>query len=158
MNIYFDMDGTLAKWRNVSFEETFEENYFRDLEPEENLIKVVKMLVEDGHDVQILTSAAPLERIRSDKMSWLKKQGLDDLPVVFVDYGDNKIDYVPAFETCYLVDDYSKNLHEWESGGHIGIKWYNRFNGNHGTWRGYMLSERMDASTIYDTIVGVTKA
>ena len=43
MRIFVDMDGTLAKWNNVEFEELFEEGYYRNLEADEKILNEVNI-------------------------------------------------------------------------------------------------------------------
>ena len=38
MRVYFDMDGTIAKWRDVPVEESRKPGYYTDLEPETELL------------------------------------------------------------------------------------------------------------------------
>lgn len=38
MRVYFDMDGTIAKWRDVPMEESRKPGYYTDLEPETELL------------------------------------------------------------------------------------------------------------------------
>ena len=42
MRVYFDMDGTIAKWRDVPVEETRKPGYYADLEPEVELLDFMR--------------------------------------------------------------------------------------------------------------------
>lgn len=40
--VYFDMDGTIAKWRDVPVDETRKPGYYADLEPETELLDFMR--------------------------------------------------------------------------------------------------------------------
>ena len=46
MRLFVDMDGTLAKWNNVAFEQLYEEGYYRNLEPNKRLLNDIKYLLQ----------------------------------------------------------------------------------------------------------------
>ena len=131
--IYIDMDGTLVKWRNVSVEETKKEGFFFSGQEEEGLVAAVRALKDAGFDVRIL-SACYNNRARAEKIAWLYKHGLSDLPMVFVPYGARKSDY-DEDKGNVLLDDYSENLREWEASGGKAIKFKTPMNGKNGTWK-----------------------
>ena len=55
--IFVDMDGTLAKWNNVSSTDVlYEDGYYFNLEPNQNLLDAIKTLIKRGEDVYILSS------------------------------------------------------------------------------------------------------
>ena len=56
-----------------------------------------------------------------------------------------------------LLDDYSRNLHEWKAEGNIGCKFYNGINGTHGTWNGYSVSSWMTAEQITAVITDIVR-
>ena len=77
-----------------------------------------------------IISASPNEQADKDKMVWIQKY----LPNVSIDnitlcrIGQNKAQIIEEKysikidNNCYLLDDYTKNLNEWESFGGLGIK------------------------------------
>ena len=70
-------------------------------------------------------------------------------------YGVPKLDYIILREdtTNILIDDFSKNLHEWEKGkNNIGIKYYNGINGNHGTWKGNSINPELNPLKANDSM------
>lgn len=142
---YVDMDGVLAKWDvNASIEETFQRGYFLNREPDYDAIKCVKNLITAKCDVTILSHAYQNGYAESEKIQWLNKYGLGNLKRIFVPYGVPKLNYVmlnPDTTINYLIDDFTKNLREWESTeNNIGIKYYNGINGTHGTWKGMSIN------------------
>lgn len=149
MRIFVDMDGTLAKWNNVEFEQLFEEGYYRNLEPNNDILIDVNRLIHEGKDVYILSCVLPESKYAlEEKKEWLKEY-VPDLPedkYIFVPYGQNKADYLkkhysPITNSDYLVDDYTKNLQEWKDYGGVGIKYLNGINHTRGTWKGLMVHE-----------------
>ena len=150
MRIFVDMDGTLAKWNNVEFEELFEEGYYRNLEPNENILNEVNHLIRQGEDVYILSAyLTESDYAKKEKQEWVK-QHLPQLPQekqIFVPYGTNKAEYLkehysPITNQDYLIDDYTKNLLEWKEFGGIGVKYLNGINHTKATWQGLMIYEK----------------
>lgn len=155
MRIFVDMDGTLAKWNNVEFEELFEEGYYRNLEPNMNILNEVNHLISQGEDVYILSAyLTESDYAKKEKQEWVN-QYLPELPEekqIFVPYGTNKAEYLkehysPITNTDYLIDDYTKNLLEWKEFGGIGVKYLNGINHTKGTWNGLMLTSYSNNET-----------
>ena len=136
LKFYVDMDGVLAKWNSLaSQEDTFEKGYFLNRKPDNKAIEYVQNLVNKGNDVD--------------------NNGLENIPSIFVPYGVPKLDYIILREdtTNILIDDFSKNLHEWEKGkNNIGIKYYNGINGNHGTWKGNSINPELNPLKANDSM------
>ena len=142
--IYIDMDGVLAKWDPTSsVEDTFKTGYFAKRAEEKCISCLIKQLVKEGYPVSILSAAYVEGTAMSDKQHWLAAHGLgpEIVPAVFVPYGSPKHTCVPKGKNL-LIDDFSKNLHEWESAGYVGIKFYNGINGTQGSWTGYNMNHR----------------
>jgi len=144
--IFIDMDGTLAKWNNVALDTLYKQYYYKNLEPNINLLSNVKKLIERGQDVFILSSFLNDSKYAlEEKNQWLdlylpeiKKEKR-----IFVKYGDNKSDYIPngINHNDYLIDDYTKNLLEWDIAGGTGIKYLNGINHTNKTWKGLLLND-----------------
>lgn len=169
--IYVDMDGCIAKWQEVSEEETHEKGYFASLPAQLNLIKVVQRLQANGYDVKILTSVYEDDHSRADKEKWLKSQGLC-IEVIFVPYGENKFEYIKdSDKTKFLIDDFGKNLSAWENFGKdcVSIKFMNQVNSRpkmevredgsmtlkQDSWNGYKIDYRMVSEQIYKSVLGI---
>lgn len=156
MTIYIDMDGVLAKWNSkATVADTHKPGYFLNREEEPGIKDLIRYLTVKGYEVRILTAAYKDGTARTDKSRWLEDHGID-VPVIFVPYGQNKADYATDKQN-FLIDDYSKNLREWESAGNIGIKYYNGINGNFGTWHGHSISHLMDAQKLCTIIENIVK-
>lgn len=139
IKIFIDMDGVLAKWNTKATKEDTKKNgYFLSCEPEQIIISLINRLKKLGFDVSILSCVYPETNSATEKKTWLKKYDLFDIKHVFVPYGKNKANYVKNDNETLnvLIDDYSNNLHQWESQGenYRGIKFYNGINGANGTW------------------------
>lgn len=149
MRIFVDMDGTLAKWNNVEFEQLFEEGYYRNLKPNIELVNEVNNLISQGEDVYILSAyLTESDYAKKEKQEWVKQYlpELQEDKKIFVPYGTNKAKYLkehysPITNQDYLIDDYTKNLLEWKEFGGIGVKYLNGINHTRGTWRGLMINE-----------------
>lgn len=127
--IFLDLDGTLARFNVRNALERFdkEEGFFARLKAYKD-IEIVNELAKTNN--LFIISASPNEQADKDKMTWLTKY----LPNINVEniticrIGENKAKIIQdkynitINEQCYLLDDYTKNLNEWENVGGIGIK------------------------------------
>lgn len=145
--VFFDMDGTLAEWKEVRSEkELYRKGYFLSLRPNRNVIESARNLQNSGADVYILSCVLTDSRYAlKEKKEWLQKY-LPFIPRahwIFVPYGEKKTDVVRRImelkeltENEVLVDDYSENLKDWAGEHGLGIKLMNGINGTKGTWQG----------------------
>lgn len=135
------MDGTLAKWNNVSFEELFKEGYYRNLEPNLNVVKTINRMLENGENIYIL-SAYLLESkyAKKEKEEWLQEYipNLRKENYILIPYGENKVNFMEKSitEDDILLDDYTKNLEDWTMHGGTAVKLLNGINHTKGTWHG----------------------
>ena len=126
-NIYIDMDGTLAKWQNKTLEEVATKGYFRELPAVDSVVTMAKKLIASKmFNIYILSSVLNDNHSADDKRYWLKSNlpEMKDENIFFVPYGENKADYVNLDKNSYLIDDLSRNLHEWEAAGGKEMKDY----------------------------------
>lgn len=135
MRLFVDMDGTLAKWNTFSLEirqseltdakeiqkliYSFleKENYYYNLEPNKNVVDAINILNQrDDIDVYILSAAISPKAVK-DKDRWIDKYlpKIEPKRRIYTKDGDKKTKYVDLLDkNDYLLDDYNKNLHEWE--------------------------------------------
>ena len=127
--VFLDLDGTLAKFNVSNALERFDKEvgFFAKLGAYKG-IEVVNELAKTNQ--LFIISASPNEQADKDKMVWIQKY----LPNVSIDnitlcrIGQNKAQIIEEKysikidNNCYLLDDYTKNLNEWESFGGLGIK------------------------------------
>ena len=157
--IFVDMDGVLAKFNNMisSPEELYEQGYFLNLEPQQRVVDAVKELIGRGNVEVFIMSAvlADSKYALGEKNEWVDKflPEIDDTHRIFPPCGDNKLHYIPkgVRATDVLLDDYTKNLKEWEPPA-IGVKLLNDINSTKGTWKGNKISFNRPPEEIADLI------
>ena len=147
--IFLDLDGTLVKFnvRNALERFATEKGFFAKLGAYKNIEKVNEMA--KAGNVYII-SASPNLQADKDKMEWISKY-LFNIPIeniVICRIGENKAEIIKnklnitIDKTTVLLDDYTKNLVEWESAGGVGIKRLTKVADNStGKWRGLMLKD-----------------
>lgn len=129
MKLFLDLDGTLARFnvRNALQRFDKEVGFFANLKAYKN-IEVINTLALTNE--LYIISASPNEQADNDKLIWLKKYlpNIKETNITLCRLGENKgaviqNKYNIAIDNnCYLLDDYTKNLVEWESLGGTGIK------------------------------------
>ena len=127
--IFLDLDGTLVRFNVRNALERFDKEvgFFANLLAYKG-IEIVNELAKTNQ--LFIISASPNEQADKDKMIWLEKY----LPNISIEnitlcrLGQNKAQIIQdkynitINEECYLLDDYTKNLNEWENFGGKGIK------------------------------------
>ena len=126
--IFLDLDGTLARFnvRNALARFETEKGFFAKLLAYKG-IEIINEMAKKGN-VYII-SASPNTQADIDKMTWIEKY-LNNVPMenrLICRCGENKAEYlknkgIQIDKNCYLLDDYTKNLTEWESAGGVGVK------------------------------------
>ena len=156
-NYYLDMDGVLAIYEQDAY--TGEEpkwlkknlHYFRSLKPDMKALKIADALwrwcQQHTDNLYVLSSLIPNGAIFNehlhDKILWLR----DWMPylkieniLISVTSKRDAVEYIMGHsltERDILIDDYNKNLIEWEKAGGRAIKYCNginstnSFNGTH---------------------------
>ena len=140
IHIFFDMDGTLSKFYEDAkyLELMWEKGFFRDLKPYENAVKAVKLLVLLAvgpyfrvHTLSATQNGQPYER--AEKEDWAAEH-IGTIGTFFMKAGTSKAAFIvkyydrPLTSRDILVDDYSKNLVDWEANGGKGVKFKNGLN------------------------------
>lgn len=148
--LFVDLDGTLYQFvPGTPFEDLLRGHYFANLTPQQNVIDAVRKICQTRSDIEVNTlgsypsdTEAPLwdknERLNRDlpEINWEKRIFL---PLRYTkDYAFDKLT-----KNDYLLDDYTKNLKEWEAHGGTGIKLLTDINHTRETWNGN--SVRFDA-------------
>lgn len=139
--LFIDMDGTLADFYNHPgwYEEMYNSEWFKSLKPYDTLIATLKRFIATGRFEVFIFSAALTEDVCAAKNEWLDKHApfIDANHRIFVpcrNEDDTPFDKGKVFEgvitkDCILIDDYNKNLIDWEKTGGTGIKFRNEVNG-----------------------------
>lgn len=157
-DLYIDMDGTIAEFGEIKeFEELLEKGYFLNRPPMTSVIEGLFLFNEEYGDkvtLHILSSyLTESSYARDEKKEWLKRYipWIKEDNIHFVPCGTSKslahngimlIQNIEIGTPQFLLDDYSKNLHDWISERtklredvKIGIKLLNGINGNNGSWQ-----------------------
>lgn len=127
--LFLDLDGTLARFNVPNALERFdkEEGFFANLKAYKG-IEVINELAKNNN--LFIISASPNEQADKDKLKWISKYlpNICTSNITLCRLGENKAQiirekYAVTFDApCFLLDDYTKNLVEWENAGGIGIK------------------------------------
>ncbi len=146
--LFLDMDGTLAEFHPVDTMETlYEQGYFAQLAPHENVVNGIKTFMNENPDAEVFILSSVLTDspyAQTEKNEWLDRY-LPEIGMgnrIFVPCGSAKNEFVPGGvrENDALLDDYSKNLHEWSG---KTLKLMNGINGTKGSFQGEKISAEM---------------
>lgn len=147
--IFLDMDGTIARFnvKNALTRFDNEIGFFTKLLAYKGIAQINEMA--KAGNVYII-SASPNEQADRDKIEWLSQYlpALKIENVVLCRLGENKAEIIKSQlnieidNETYLLDDYTKNLTEWESAGGVGIKRLTSVSDNsRGLWKGLTLKD-----------------
>lgn len=149
--LFVDMDGTLAEFHPVDTMETlYEQGYFAQLAPHENVVNGIKTFMKENPETEVFILSSVLTDspyAQTEKNEWLDRYlseiGMENR--IFVPCGSAKNEFVPGGvrENDVLLDDYSKNLHEWPG---QALKLMNGINGTKGSFQGKKISAEMPAA------------
>ena len=127
--IFFDLDGTLARFNVKNALQRFnnEIGFFANLKAYKGIEKINELAKEKEF---YIISASPNIQADNDKMKWINKYlpNIKKTNIVLCRLGENKAEKIKEVlnisidKNCYLLDDYTKNLNEWEQKGGKGIK------------------------------------
>lgn len=157
IKVFLDLDGTLARFNVRNALERFdkEEGFFARLKAYKH-IEIVNELAKTKGNIFII-SASPNPIADQDKLEWINKYlpniQLDNITICRL--GENKAQVVQnkynitIDSNCYLLDDYTKNLVEWENFGGKGIKRLTRVSDNSTKkWKGLTLKDLKELTLI----------
>lgn len=144
--LFVDMDGTLAEFKNVdTLEQLYEEGYFLKLQPQEKVVEAVRIIAQECPDIEVFILSAVLSDspyALQEKNMWLDiyLPEIDARHRLFPPCGTDKKEAVEGAvtETDFLLDDYTKNLNDWEPPAR-GIKLLNGINHTRGSWQSAMV-------------------
>ena len=167
--LFFDMDDTLVKFGDTKadvhiLDRMYEKGFFENLEPLPLLHEVNKVASLFPENIFILSACLNSEYCKPEKILWLKKY----LPaamkenVIFTTTRRKKSSYVA--ERFYgnrrrklsrydiLIDDYGKNISEWEAAGGTAIKFKNDFNMTTGKTYKYVIRDFSELLNVIESI------
>lgn len=136
--LFVDMDGTLARFHDQAnyLERMFEKDFFRDLEPFENMVEGIRQFIHDHPDVEVFILSARVigepPYCEAEKNAWIDEHlpEIDQAHRIYTDMGKSKAEYIPGgiSKNDYLLDDYNKGLNLWLYDGGSAIKCHNNIN------------------------------
>lgn len=158
IKIFLDLDGTLARFNVRNALERFdkEEGFFARLKAYKN-IEIVNELAKTNQ--LYIISASPNEQADKDKMIWLNKYlpNVKQENITLCRLGENKAEIIQnkyqivIDKQCYLLDDYTKNLNEWEQYNGCGIKRLTAVADNsRKLWKGLMLKDLVELQQLFN--------
>lgn len=148
--LFVDMDGTLARFHDqVNYlERMFEKDFFRELDPFENMVEGIRQFKQMHPDVEVYILSAKVNGeppyCEEEKHAWMNIH-LPEIPEsnrIFTEMGRPKAEFIPGGITKddFLLDDYNKGLNQFMYDGGRCIKCHNNINqkglGAHGGQRG----------------------
>lgn len=163
INLFLDLDGTLAKFnskRNALKRFDNEKGFFANLKPYK-YIEFVNELANNKNVNVFIISATPNEQADQDKLIWIEKHlnNIKKENICFSRIGENKAKVIKdklnitIDKTCLLLDDYTKNLIEWQNLNGIGIKRITSLADNSTKkWQGFCLKDLRQLSSLIMSI------
>ena len=164
IRIFVDMDGTLARFHdeNLYLERMFEKGFFRDLKPFENAVSAIKELVKDNTSEIFILSATVNSCSLEEKQEWLDRYlpEIDKEHRIFTSLNVPKSEAIGhrLTDKDILIDDYNKNLLEWQKAGGTSVKAKNNINhkGLHGElWKGDLIDITDTAESIVERMTKI---
>ena len=159
INLFLDLDGTLAKFnnkRNALKRFDNEIGFFANLKP----YKYIEFVNELANNKNVI-SATPNDQADKDKLVWIEKylNNIKKENICFSRIGENKAKVIKdklnitIDNNCLLLDDYTKNLIEWQNLNGIGIKRItSKADNSRGLWKGYCLKDLRQLSILINSI------
>ncbi len=136
--LYIDMDGTLARFHDADkafIEAMWTPGFYVNLKPFENICEAVRQFIKHNPDVDVYVLSAVLDTeppfVVDEKNVWLDNHlpEIDKEHRIFTRAGEDKSQYIDMESCeCFLLDDYNKNLYEFEAAGGVSIKFHNDVN------------------------------
>ena len=159
--LFLDMDGTLAMFnskKNALKRFDNEKGFFASLKPFVN-IDTINQLVDNNVVEVFIISASPNEQADFDKKQWINTYLPRVKPenICFCRLGQNKAQIIKEQlnididNNCYLLDDYTKNLIEWNNSNGIGIKRLTSLaNNSRKIWKGLSIRNLNQLTTLFE--------
>ena len=163
IKLFLDLDGTLAKFnskRNALKRFDNEIGFFANLKPYKYIEFVNTLALSREVSVYII-SATPNEQADKDKLTWINKY-LNNIPkenICFSRLNENKAKVIKdklnitIDNNCLLLDDYTKNLIEWQNLNGIGIKRItSKADNSRKIWKDYSIRNLIQLTKTLDKI------
>ena len=149
INLFVDMDGTIAKfyYKKNCLEKMYEQGYFENL-PLYAMAKAIDNFASKDTcvDVYILSACIKSDYCEQEKVAWLLKNmpNINPQNFIFTQVGESKVlkakSKVENFGESIniLLDDYTLNLKLWQAYNPLcmGVKFLNGMNDTTKSWQG----------------------
>lgn len=131
--LFVDMDGTIARFHDDPdcLIHMYVSGFFYGLKPYGNVVDGLRCFIKKNRSVEVavLTSVIGTKCCPDEKAKWLGKYLPEVSNLIFVPQGKRKSSCIPMLcRNDILLDDYNKNLAEWEADGGASIKLVNHVN------------------------------
>ncbi len=134
--LYIDMDDTIAIFQKKNcLELMYERGYFENLKPRK-LAKTINELAKK-YKIIVLSACVNTPYCKKEKINWIGKNIPNVNSYILCNVGENKAKVLKdkgykIDKNAILIDDYSKNIFQWEENGGTAIKFINNFNNKRG--------------------------
>lgn len=160
---------------------TLSKHYYRSVKPDKKMIRVFMALIRIDTLRDFNENVSKIDKIRmhilssltnrgdvyleqmNDKKDWCRKH-IDASPTKNYNMhfaGSNKryigealSDNRKLSRKDILIDDYNKNLQEWENAGGTAVKYCNGINSSD-TWKGFCITENMTEDEIVNFLIAI---
>lgn len=159
IRLFVDMDGTLAEFKSISSsEELYEKGYFKNLKPFHEVVQGVRNIIDSHKDIEVYIISCVVNSVYAikEKNEWLDTflPAISSENRLFIPDAANKGTFISNLKkTDYLLDDYNKNLIDWEKNGGSSIKLINGINDKRGSWIGERIDYCLDNHIFSYTLV-----
>ena len=161
INLFVDMDGTIAKfyYKKNCLEKMYEQGYFENL-PLYAIAKHINDFASKDTcvNVYILSACVNSKYCESEKVAWLLRNMPNIAPTnfIFTKVGESKVKIAQGLvenfneSTNILLDDYTLNLKLWQAHNPLcmGVKFLNGMNDTTKSWQGVKIKTFAQLETI----------
>ena len=149
IHFYFDMDGTANEWDLNG--DPHMPHYFRNRPLIKSTIESMLILQRLGYNVAFATSVYQTDEAMLDKRLWANDVGCENIPIIYIPYGQNKDEYLTG-KVRILIDDHTPNLNKFSG---VGVKFINQINHTGGKWQGPSVSYKETGTEIASKLLTI---
>ena len=166
-NIYLDLDGTCNRFEYVGPDVYSDPDYYRNRPVQKQFVDGLKKLSEQkNYTFYVVSSKLQGNGFKEAKDDWSEKH----LPFVksenriYVDYGESKLEGIrkhlssqgKSISKGIMLDDYTKNLWEFNGTEILPVKVLNGINDTHRSWTGLRMPAYGEPESISYTLDAIS--
>ncbi len=166
-NIYLDLDGTCNVFEYAGPNKLTDPDYYRNRPAQQEFVDGLKELSKDGrYTFYVVSSKLKGDEFAKAKDDWSEM----NLPFVkpenriYVDYGESKLEGIKKHlkkqgkevGKGMMLDDYTKNLWEFNGSDILPVKVLNGINDTHRSWTGLRIPAYGEPSAISYTLDAIS--